>query len=60
MSFKADQIQQIQISKVDEQSVFIRETIPEVAGKKPAEGETPEIKEAKPVWKNAAGDSCKR
>jgi hypothetical protein len=59
MSFEPDQIQQIQLSKKDEQSVFIKEKTPEVSNKTPTDGEPLEMEEAKPVWKNAAGDVVK-
>ena len=56
MSFEADQIQQIQLSSKDEQSVFIKEKTPDATDKAATDGEPLEMKETKPVWKNTAGD----
>jgi Domain of unknown function (DUF4340) len=55
MSFEPDQIQEIQLSTMDAQSAFIKETSPEASEQTPVEGETAALQEAKPVWKNEAG-----
>jgi len=59
MSFEADQIQQVQLSKKDEQGVFTKKETLEASGKTATDGEPLEMKETQPVWENAAGDVVK-
>jgi len=59
MTFEPDQIQQIQLSKKDAQSVFTKQKTEEAPDKTPADDEPLEMEKTKPVWKNAAGDVVK-
>ena len=59
MSFEPDQIEQVQISKKNAQGIFIKEEIPEAAAETSADGDTPEMKTTKSVWRNTAGDVAK-
>ena len=56
MSFEPDQIQQIQVSKVDEKGIFVKEEARETSGKTPSDGDTQGLGKPRFVWKNAAGE----
>jgi len=63
LSFEPDQIEQVQVSKVDGQGNFIKEKstnkAPEASSATPLDGDIQATEGAKPVWKNAAGDVVK-
>jgi len=59
MSFEKGRIEQVQISNKDAQGVFIKEKIPETAGEAALDGDTPEMKGTRFVWKNAVGEAVK-
>ena len=59
MSFEPGQIQQVRVIKKDAQDTFVKETVPETAGEKPAEDDSPKMKTTHSVWSNAAGEVVK-
>ena len=63
MSFEPGQIEQVQVSKIEWQEVFVKEIstdkAPEASNETVADDDLLETEGAKPVWKNAAGEVVK-
>ena len=59
MSFEPERIEQVQVSKKDKQSIFVKEKTPQASSETPVDGGTMEMETAKPLWKNAAGEVVK-
>ena len=59
LSFEAGLIEQVQISSREGQGAFVKAKPPESSGETPLDGDKQPMGEAKPVWKNMAGDVVK-
>jgi len=59
MSFKPDQIEQVQVSKEDTQRIYLKEKSQLVSSETPSDGDKMGSDTAKSLWKNSAGEVVK-